>query len=72
MTDDQAQPPPSQRFDSLDDYLAWRKGLGAADAPWYEEVRPGVFQYKAGRSGHRAPPELFTRADLLRRYGFER
>ena len=57
-------------FRTLDDYLAWRKELGAQDAPWYDEVAPGVYQLWGGRRPRDAQPPTFTRAQLLAEFGF--
>jgi hypothetical protein len=72
ISDDHSQPPPAERFATLDAYLAWRKAQGATDAPYYDEVRPGLYQYKVGRAGGRLPPQLFTREELMLKYGFTR
>lgn len=58
-------------FATLDDYLAFRRERGAIDLPWYREARPGVYELVT-RRGPGAPPKTFTRAELMRRYGFTR
>lgn len=56
-------------FASLDDYLAFLQTRGAYDVPWYREIRPGVYELVTRRPPG-APPKLFTRAELARKYGF--
>lgn len=60
-----------QSFASLDDYLAYRRKRGAADVPWYREVAPGVYALEGNR-GPGAPPRTYTRAELMKRFGFSR
>lgn len=61
-------------FATLDAYLAYlRDYAGPTDRPWYREVRPGLFRLETGnlRTGEPgAPPRLFTREELERRFGF--
>ena len=59
-------------FATLDEYLAHRKALGAQDAPYYTEVRPGVYELWGGRRPKGVQPPTFTRAELLKEFGFER
>ena len=71
--DDHSQPPPNQRFATLDDYLAHRRRLGAQDYPFYEEAGPGLYRLVGGRRPRGAGPAdypTYTREQLLRRYGF--
>lgn len=56
-------------FASLDDYLAFLRGRGAHDVPWYREIRPGVYEL-VSRRGPRAQPQIFTREELARKFGF--
>jgi hypothetical protein len=56
-------------FATLDEYLAYRRSLGATDVPWYREVRPGVYEL-VSRRPHGAEPQTFTRQELLERFGF--
>ena len=62
-----------QRFRTLDDYLLHLKQkAGPIDLPWWREVGPDRYERVTGK---RAPPgkrEAATRAELLRRFGFER
>lgn len=60
-----------QSFRTLDDYLAYRATLGAYDAPYYTEIRPGVYELWGGRRPPGATPPTFTRAQLLEEFGFE-
>lgn len=57
-------------FASLDDYLEFRKSRGAYDVPWYREIRPGVFEL-VSRRGPGAQPQIHTRAELARKFGFQ-
>ena len=60
-----------QRFRTLDDYLAHLERQGAIDLPWWRQVEPGIYELV----GMRVPgqsPERATRAELRRRYGFNR
>lgn len=58
-------------FRTLDDYLAHRESLGAQDAPWYREIRPGVYELWGGRRPPGVTPPTFTREELLKEFGFE-
>lgn len=56
-------------FATLDEYLAYRRSLGATDVPWYREVRPGVYEVM-GRRARGVEPQTFTRQELLEKFGF--
>jgi hypothetical protein len=56
-------------FATLDEYLAYRQGLGAQDVPWYREVAPGVYEV-AGRRARDTVPQTVTRRELLEKFGF--
>ena len=58
-------------FATLDAYLAFLRERGAADVPWYQEIRPGVYAV-VSRRGPGAPPLIYTRAQLMERFGFTR
>ena len=60
-----------QSFTSLDDYLAFLRKRGAYDVPWYREIRPGVYEL-VSRRGPGAQPQVYTREELARKFGFER
>ena len=65
----------SERFESLDAYLAWlRQTQAPVDGPWYREVRPGVYVLQTGGTlqldGGNPPEKLFTREELERKFGF--
>jgi hypothetical protein len=63
----------SQRFRTLDDYLAHLERQGAVDMPWWREVEPGVYELVTSfRPIDGQAPERATRAELMRRYGFTR
>lgn len=57
-------------FATLDDYLTHLQAQGAIDLPWWREIRPGVYQRVTNMP--EAEPEVATRADLMRRFGFRR
>ena len=57
-------------FHTLDDYLAHLEAQGAIDLPWWREIRPGV--YERVTSMPESPPEVATREELMRRFGFRR
>ena len=57
-------------FSSLDEYLAHLEAQGALDLPWWREIRPGVYQRMT--SMPEARPEVATREELARRFGFAR
>lgn len=63
-------------FDSLDAYLKHlRTHAAPMDRPWYREVRPGVYQLETGNFrplDGAGKPRLFTRAELMARFGFTR
>lgn len=59
-------------FAALDDYLEHlRNHAGPIDKPWYREIRSGEFELVTTM---RPAPALrtFTRAQLMREYGFSR
>jgi hypothetical protein len=58
-------------FASLDEYLAFLRKRGAYDVPWYREVRPGVYEL-VSRRGPGAQPQIFTREELEKKFGFAR
>jgi len=59
-----------RQFRTLDDYLAFRKTLGATDRPWYEEVSPGIYKLTGGRRLPGSPEPVYTRQELLEKFGF--
>ena len=72
--------PINQRFAALDDYLDWlRQTQAPVDGPWYEEIRPGVYQLRTGNlrilgpEGDETPrAQTFTREQLLKKFGFSK
>lgn len=59
-------------FSSLDEYLAHlRDRAGPIGQPWYREIRPGVYELVTNRAPAGAP-EVQTREELMRRFGFSR
>lgn len=59
-------------FRSLDEYLAYRRELGATDIPYYEEISPGIFRLTGGmrRPIPGEPARNLTRAELAAQFGF--
>ena len=58
-------------FPTLDSYLKHLECFaGPIDKPWWKEVRPGVYQRMT--SATNAKPEIATRGELLKRFGFSR
>lgn len=65
--------PLNERFQTLDDYLAFRKSRAAIDGSWYREIRPGVYRLETGNyHGPEAEKRIFTREELARKYGFSK
>ncbi len=61
-----------RNFATLDDYLAHlRDRAGPIGQPWYREVRPGVYALVTTRVPP-GEPQIHSREDLLRRFGFSR
>jgi hypothetical protein len=59
-------------FATLDEYLEHlRNYAGPIDQPWYREIRPGVYELVTTMRPA-PPPQTYTRAELMRRYGFTR
>ena len=58
-------------FRTLDEYLGYRKTLGAQDAPYYREISPGVYELWGGRRPPGVTPPTFTRQQLLAEFGFK-
>ena len=56
-------------FTSLDQYLAFLETRGAYDIPWYRKVRPGVYEL-VSRRRPASGPQVFTREELARKFGF--
>jgi len=58
-------------FRSLEGYLVHLQCLAApVDAPWWLEIGPGVYRHM--KTATNAVPEVATRAELMRRFGFSR
>ena len=69
--------PISERFATLDDYLAFLERTQApVDGPWYREVKPGIYELQTGGNLHLDGPnpssQTFTREELKRKFGFSR
>jgi hypothetical protein len=59
-------------FSSLDQYLDHlRRYAATVDKPWYREIRPGVYE-RVTTMVPRREPEIYTRAQLMERFGFTR
>jgi hypothetical protein len=62
-----------QRFDTLEDYLAHlRKRAAPIDLPWWRPVGPDHFEHVTARRMPAGQPEIVTREELMRRFGFTR
>jgi hypothetical protein len=59
-------------FPTLDEYLAYRKKLGASDRPYYEEISPGIYRLIKGRKPQVGDPKTFTRKQLMETFGFKK
>ena len=59
------------KFATLDSYLSYLEQYnGTIDMPWWREIEPGVYRYEVRMAGNEAPPEVATRAELEKRFGF--
>lgn len=59
-------------FATLDEYLAHlRDRAGPVGQPWYREIRPGVYELVTSLRP-RGEPEIYTREELMGRFGFTR
>ena len=68
-----AHVPLNQRFQTLDEYLAFLEKRSAIDDAWYREIEPGLYRYETGNyRGPAAEKRLFTREELMRKFGFTR
>jgi len=57
-------------FETLDAYLAHLQDLGAYGITWYERRPDGQYQLVRRRPPGE-PPEVYSREELLLRFGFE-
>ncbi len=57
-----------RNFQTLDEYLAYLKELGAQDYPFYELVGPNRHKLNIGRGGNEVPAKYFTRDDLMKKF----
>ena len=60
-----------REFATLDDYLAYLERLGAMDIPYYQRRDDGRYVYIRGRI-RPTTDDVYTREELMRRYGFTR
>ena len=68
-----AQVPLNQRFSGLDAYLAHLEKMAPMDSAWYRLIKPGVYRLETGNlRGPYPGKRVFTRAELMRKFGFER
>lgn len=58
-------------FATLDAYLEHLRELGTTDVPYYLKRADGRFVYIAGRV-RPGPNDIYTREQLLERFGFEK
>jgi len=58
-----------RHFETLDAYLAHLEELGTIGIAWYERRPDGRYQLITRRPPGQAP-EIFTRQELLERFGF--
>jgi hypothetical protein len=60
-----------KKFATLDAYLAHLECFaGPIDKPWWREIRPGVYEHATTATN--AKPEIATRSELMKRFGFSR
>jgi hypothetical protein len=60
-------------FSTLDEYLAFLEEAGAYDTPFWKETKPGSqVYYLVTRMRPGQKPDMATRAELMKRYGFTR
>lgn len=57
-------------FERLDDYLAHLENLGAYGITWFQRQPDGRYVEVQRRPPGQEPP-VFTRAELLERFGFD-
>ena len=58
-------------FASLDDYLAQLRRLGTIGRGWYRQIGPDSYELVTNMSPP-PPRRTFTRAELMRQFGFTR
>ncbi len=61
-----------QSFPDLDSYLDHLRQLGPRDIPYYERMADGRYQLMTGLNRDPSIKRIFTRAELLAKYGFTR
>jgi hypothetical protein len=60
------------QFGDLDSYLEHRRKLGFIDLPFYERQRDGTYRYVTPFVDQPDNERAFTRAELMKQFGFER
>jgi hypothetical protein len=69
----QASQTDPRQFDTLDAYLAHLKVMGTRGRAYYRPVGADLYEYVPPRGrGPQQPPQMFTRAQLMSKFGFER
>lgn len=58
-------------FATLDEYLIHLKSLGAIDISYYELMDDGKYHLKSAFPSKYPGPTVFTRRELLEKYGFD-
>jgi hypothetical protein len=58
-------------FATLDEYLDHLKSLGAIDISYYELMPDGKYHLKSAFPSKYPGPTVFTRQELLEKYGFD-
>lgn len=58
-------------FATLDEYLIHLKSLGAIDISYYELMSDGKYHLKSAFPSKYPGPTVFTRRQLLEKYGFD-
>lgn len=62
-----------RRFSTLDAYLEHlRRYAAPMDRPWYREISPGLYRLETANLHNGSSEQTFTRAELMKRFGFDR
>ena len=57
-------------FETLDEYLAYLRSRSTIDAGWYKEVSPGVYRLMTMAPPGQGEDRLYTREELMAKFGF--
>ncbi len=60
-----------EHFESLDDYLAHLEELSVRDIPWYQLQEDGTYRLMVPFNRPTDQQTVFTRPELLERFGFD-